>query len=366
MSSRNAVSYQGAASYQSAEQLRDAVLSNGASFVAGVGGFLPGEPVDNAALGKALGVSADWIDTFIGTDTRHFARDLSTGETRWTLAELCAHAADRALADSGVDPGLIEFVVLATATPDALMPATVNVAAELLGLDRLPTYQLQSGCAGAVQALDLAHGFIASGRHRAGLVLGGDVCGKHLDPSRAGAAGRPPGELVNFMLFGDGAGAAVLTGEPIGRRLAVRRVLNRLTGAGRAPGQTVEWFGTADAGSGRASVHEDYKAIERSVPEMAVEILWELLEELDWAPSRLDFLLPPQLSGRMTRLIRQQLGVPGATEVSCVAETGNTGNALPLLQLERLAGLIGPGQRALAVAVESSKWIKAGLAVEMA
>ena len=339
--------------------------SHGSAHIAGVGSYLPGDPVDNASLGKALGVRADWIDTFIGTGTRHFARDLSTGEIRWTLAELCAHAADRALADSGVDPGLIEFLVLGTATPDALMPATVNVVAELLGLDQLPTYQLQSGCAGAVQALDLAHGFIASGRHRAGLVLGGDVCAKHLDPTRADLSGRPPSELVNFMLFGDGAGAAVLTGEPTGRRLAVRRVLNRLTGTGRAPGQTVEWFGTADPDDGRQPVREDYKAIERSVPAMAVEILWELLEELDWAPEQLDYLLPPQLSGRMTRLIREQLGVPGATEVSCVAETGNTGNALPLLQLERLAGLISPGQRALAVAVESSKWIKAGLAVEM-
>jgi 3-oxoacyl-[acyl-carrier-protein] synthase-3 len=66
----------------------------------------------------------------------------------------------------------------------------------------------------------------------------------------------------------------------------------------------------------------------------------------------------------MTAKIVQRLGMPGAKEISCVRETGNTGNALPFLQLERLLPLIGSGERALAVAVESSKWIESGFAVE--
>ena len=333
--------------------------------LAGLGTFLPGPPIGNAALAGRLGVDADWIDLFLGTDSRHFVRDLKTGERRWSLAELCARAADRALADSGVDPGRIEFAVLATATPDALMPTTVNLVADLLGLDQLPTYQLQSGCVGAMQALDLARGFITSGRHRTGLVLGGDVCAKHFDPTLDHSESAP-GELINYLLFGDGAGTAVLTAEPTGRGLALRHVLNRLTGAGREPGQRVEWYGGAEPLAERPpAVREDYKAIEESVPTMAAEILWELLDELGWDAAQLDYLLPPQLSGRMTRRVVEQLGLHTAKEVSCVAETGNTGNALPFFQLERLAALIGPGQRALALAVESSKWLKAGLAVEM-
>jgi 3-oxoacyl-[acyl-carrier-protein] synthase-3 len=335
--------------------------------VAGIGTCLPAEPVDNEYLARALRISREWIDAFVGTRTRHFARDPETGRVRWSLADLCAHAADRALADAGADPAALEFVVLATATPDALMPATVNEVAERLGVNQVPTFQLQSGCAGAVQALDLACGFIASGRHRTGLVLGGDVCAKHLD-LRAWAPPRPaaaPGELVNLVLFGDGAGAAVLTARPDGHALAVRHVVNRLTGTGRAPGQNVEWFGAAEKPGHRPAFQEDYKAIERLVPAMAAEIAWEILDELGWKPEELDYMLPPQLSGRMTAMIAEELGL-GAEEVSCVAETGNTGNALPFLQLERLAARIRPGQRAVAVAVESSKWIKAGLALECA
>ncbi|MFC9431942.1 3-oxoacyl-ACP synthase III family protein [Streptomyces sp. NPDC056987] len=333
------------------------------SYLASIGTALPGDPVDNATLSKVLGINEEWIDVFIGTRTRHFARDLGTGEVRWSLADLCAQAAERALAAPGADPSEIEFIVLGTATPDTLMPATVNHVADQLGLDQVPTFQLQSGCAGAVQALGVARSMIASGQYRTGLVIGGDVCSKHLDLQRD-VSGAAPGDLVNYVLFGDGAGAAVLTDEPRGQRVALRHVLNRFTGLGRKPGQVIEWFGLADRYDDRQALTEDYKAIEESVPVMAAEILWEMLGDLDWEADQLDYLLPPQLSGRMTRRITEELDVPTAKDVSCVADTGNNGNALPFLQIEKLLERMSGGERALAVAVESSKWIKAGFALE--
>ena len=331
-------------------------------YLAAVGTALPGDPVDNASLAKVLGVNEDWIEFFIGTKTRHFARDLESGEVYWSLAELCTQAAEEAITAAAVDPAEIEFVVMGTATPDELMPATVNHVADQLGLNHIPTYQLQSGCAGAVQALGLGRTLIAAGAS-AGLVIGGDVCSKHLDLSRD-FTNAASSELVNFVLFGDGAGAAVLTAEPRGHQVALRTVLNQLTGLGRAPGQIIEWFGMADRESGKQAVNEDYKAIEESVPVMATEILWQLLDELGWTPQDLTFLLPPQLSGRMTQLIWERLDMPDATEVSCVADTGNNGNALPFMQLSRLLDQMVAGDKALAVAVESSKWLKAGFALE--
>ncbi|PKW10984.1 3-oxoacyl-[acyl-carrier-protein] synthase-3 [Streptomyces sp. 1222.5] len=332
-------------------------------YLASVGTALPGDPVGNAELAKVLGANEEWIEVFIGTRTRHFARDLTTGEVRWSLADLCARAAERAVKASGADLADIEFVVLGTATPDTLMPATVNNVTDQLGIDQVPTFQLQSGCAGAVQALSLGRTLIASGEYRTGLVIGGDVCSKHLDLNRD-LSKAAPSDLVNFVLFGDGAGAAVLTDEPRGEQVAVKQVLNRFTGLGRKAGQVIEWFGLADRFDDRQALTEDYKAIEEQVPVMAVEILWELLGELGWDAAELDYLLPPQLSGRMTRKITEQLDVPTATEVSCVAETGNNGNALPFLQIERLLETMSAGQKALAVAIESSKWIKAGFALE--
>ncbi|MCX5269223.1 3-oxoacyl-ACP synthase III family protein [Streptomyces sp. NBC_00199] len=330
--------------------------------IAGTGTALPGDPVDNARLGKTFGIDEEWIDLFVGTRTRHFGWDLATGEIRHSLTDLCAEAAARAADAAGARLQDLDFLVLATTTPDRLLPTTANEVADRLGLDHLPTYQIQAGCSGAVQALDLARALLAAG-HRSGLVIGGDTTARFLDPSRT-PTDLPTQELVNYVLFGDGAGAAVVSTEPLGEALAVRTLLHRFSGRGRTPGQIIDWDGPVRRDTGRQMLSEDYKAVEEGVPVLAGEIYWELLDSVGWTPADVDFLLPPQLSARMTARITESLGASTAHEVSCVVDTGNTGNALPLLQLDRLLARLPDTGRALALVVESSKWIRAGLVLE--
>jgi 3-oxoacyl-[acyl-carrier-protein] synthase-3 len=337
-------------------------MSQKPTYLAGVGTALPGKPVDNTELGRHFGVSDEWVDIFVGTRTRHFARDLETGEVRYRLADLCAEAGHWALESSGLSGADMDFLVVSSTTPDTLLPTTATEVADTLQFNHLPVYQVQAGCSGAVQVLELGRSLIAAG-HRHGLVIGGDVTSKHLDV-RKNISRLPTDELVNYVLFGDGAGAAVLSAEPVGERVALRAVLNRFTGRGRPTGQVVDWYGAADRDTERPMLYEDYKAIEESLPQMSVEILWELLDGLGWSDADIDFLLPPQLSGRMTQRIVDHLGIEGVKEVSCVAHTGNTGNAMPFLQLAELMPQLQERQRALAIVVESSKWIKAGLALE--
>ncbi|MBO8188141.1 3-oxoacyl-ACP synthase III family protein [Streptomyces spirodelae] len=334
----------------------------------GTGTALPGEPVGNDRLSHRLGIPSAWVETFIGTRTRHFAVDLDSGRVRWTLEDLCTDAADRALADAGAEPSEVGFIVLATATPDALMPTTAALLADRLGIEGAAAYQLQSGCGGAVQAFAVARALLSVTPSGLGLVVGGDVCSKHLDLSQDFRE-LPPGALVNYVLFGDGAGAAVVSGT---RRPGTQAVLthleHRLAGLGLPPGQRVEWFGAADLRSPDSrppAVTEDYKAVEHRVPVLARELRDTLLTASGWRPETVDYLLPPQLSGRMTERITSELGHGFEWEpVSCVAETGNNGNALVFLQLDRLLPRLTPTQRALALAVESSKWIRAGFTVE--
>nr|BAQ25501.1 ketoacyl-ACP synthase [Micromonospora sp. GMKU326] len=336
-----------------------------AAYLLAVGTALPGPALSNAHLARRFGLPGvweQWVDTFIGTRNRHLARDLDTGEVRYSLTDMCETAGARALAAAGIGPDDVDLVVLGTSSPDRLMPATVNMVADRLGIDGVPTYQMQSGCTGAVQALDVAHKLLLVGRGRTALVLGADSCAKHLDV-HADTTGADPAEQVNGVLFGDGAGAAVLRTEPVPGALEVRHVELRLVGRGRAPGQVVEWFGAGD-GPPTAPVVEDYKAIEESVPPMAQRTLRRVLDELDWQDDEVDYLLPPQLSGRMTARITAALGLPGAYEVSCVADIGNTGNALPFFQLEQVMPKMAAGDRAVGVAIESSKWIEAGFALE--
>ncbi len=319
-------------------------------------------------LGRYIGGGAlfeDWVDTFVGTRTRYLAIDLETGEVRYTLADLGETAGRRAIAAAGIAAADIDLVVMGTATPDSLMPATVNLIADRLGIDGVPTYQLQSGCTGAVQALDVACQMLLTGRNQTALVLGGDVCAKHVDLDIEFGS-LAPAEMINALLFGDGVGALVVSSHPgIGSSI-LHRTLVRFVGLNRPPGQIVEWFGMGDRKSDKVAFREDYKAIEAQVPVMAREIYHELVDVQGWAESDVDYLLPPQLSVRMTEQIVRYMGASRAQEVSCIAETANAANALPFLQLEQVLPRMKPGDRAIAVAVESSKWIKAGFVFEMA
>jgi 3-oxoacyl-[acyl-carrier-protein] synthase III len=334
-----------------------------------VGTALPGDPLNNAGLARHFGMDAiweQWVDAFVGTRARHLSVDLSTRQLRFSLADLSTRAAARALDAAGVGPGDIDVVVLGTATPDQLMPATVNVVADRLGIDGVPTYQLQSGCAGAFQALDVGRQMLRAGGLRTALVIGGELCSRHYDPG-VDLAKLDSAELVNFVLFGDGAGAAVLSAEPASGTPVIRRVLNRLTGLNREPGQVVEWTGALDRDNAdRAHIKEDYKAIEESVPAMSREIATELLADLGWASTDVDYLLPPQLSGRMTQRIVEGLDMPVAEEITRVDTIANTGNAMPFFQLEQTLPQLVEGDRVLGISVESSKWLKAGFALEMA
>ncbi|TXS34633.1 thiolase family protein, partial [Streptomyces sp. OR43] len=130
---------------------------------------LPGPPLDNATLAERFGMDAlwqQWVDVFIGTASRHLALDLESGKLTATLADLAEEAGRTALDRAGLAPGQVDAVVLGTATPDRLMPATVNVVADRLGVDGVRSFQLQSGCSGAVQALDVAQQLLRSGSAR--------------------------------------------------------------------------------------------------------------------------------------------------------------------------------------------------------
>ncbi|MGW0810829.1 3-oxoacyl-ACP synthase III family protein [Nonomuraea sp. NPDC002799] len=335
--------------------------------ILGVGTALPGPAVDNAMLAERFGMPAvwqQWIESHLGTRSRHFAVDLETGVIRYSLTDLAETAGRRALSAAGISASDVDMMVMSTASPDMLMPATVNVVADRLGVDDVPTFQLQAGCVGALQALELASQMVTAGPHRTALVVGGDSSAKHLDVSMD--LGSVPAEVqINGLLFGDGAGAAVVSREPAYGSPVLRHVFTRLVGLHRAPGQTVDWFSWGSRTGDRPPVAEDYKAIEESAPKMAAEAFDELLARVGWARSQIDWLLPPQLSVRMTERIVDALAVPAADPVSRVAEIGNTGNAIPYFQLEQLMPRLSPGDRAAGVSVEASKWLKAGYALEL-
>jgi 3-oxoacyl-[acyl-carrier-protein] synthase-3 len=340
--------------------------------ITGLGEHLPGPPVTNAELAQLFGLHERWLATMTGNRTRYYCG--WGGEEPTTVTDIAAAAGQAALDQARVAPRDLDFVVLATASPDELMPATVNRVLDRLLINDVPALQLASGCAGALQALFVARSLLAGGLER-GLVIGADSC-RQMWAAAPRATDMHPSEMINFAMFGDGAGAAVVQSGTAGPGLVVEELFVRSSGLDREPGQVVRWYGGAgapmvdDRRRGRvreAMATEDYKAIEREVPRAARLILDELLARTGWSLDEVEHVLTPQLNGVMTERVRDFLGVREEQAVSCVADTGNNGNGLPFIQLARarrlLTGRPDPSARLLLCAVESSKWIHTGMAL---
>lgn len=321
---------------------------------------LPGEPIRNEAIESHFQLDGEWIQLFVGTESRHLAFDFERWQPTETLASLAARAAQMSLERAEVDTKQIEFVLLATATPDQLMPATVNQVADALGLNGIATYQLQCGCVGALQAMQLGSLLIRSGAFRCGLVIGADICTKFIR-TREQCAKLSASELINYALFGDGAGAVVVASAPQSHAWRLDECRVRFEGQGLAAGQEVNWFAVTQ--SSTYVLKEDYKAIQARVPELAADMLDELLLALDLSLADVRQFLLPQLSKNMSTFIREHLGISKERAVQPVDTTGNNGNAMPFLQLCLADEKAAPGDRAMAIAVESSKWLVGGLAL---
>jgi 3-oxoacyl-[acyl-carrier-protein] synthase-3 len=363
--------------------------------LAAVAHELPGEPVDNAALARLLGLAPEWIERYVGVRTRHFATDPADGRPTHTLADLCVRAARAALRRSGLAPADLGFLVLCTATPDRPMPTTAAEVAARLGLDGVPVHQLATGACGPVQGLALARALLTDpdGPARAGLLVGGDLHSRSL-PLRRDVRERPAADLVSCVLYGDAAGAVVLTTDPAVGRVAVLRVRHRFAGAHRAPARV--------AGPAGGGLREDHKAVEEQAPALAADTARELLTE--WcgprftgrvpaqatAPAAEDayavacrarrsraatttgpdpdpaelLLLPPQFGGRGTELTLDALRgigpLAGSSEVTCIGDTGDTGSALAFGQLARAWERLDGGASAMGITVEPGTWDRSG------
>src|SRR5262249_37000028 len=167
------------------------------SVVAGVGSALPKRRVTNDELAATVDTSDEWIVERTGIRSRYIAAD---GETTGTLATQAARAA---LANAGVDAADIDLIVLATATPDQTFPSTATKVQAALGINDCIAFDVHAVCTGFLYALSVADSMLRSGNAGKALVIGAETFSRILDWEDRGTC----------VLFGDGAGALVLSAE---------------------------------------------------------------------------------------------------------------------------------------------------------
>ncbi len=291
----------------------------------GLGAALPARTVANELVAAGIGVEPEWIVRRTGI---HERRHATAGAQ---LSDLAADAGRAALADAALDAGDLDLVIVATFTPDSIIPPASPTVAHLLGATRASTFDLNNACSGFVSALSAADALIRTGSHSRALVIGAEIISRHLDPS----------DRKTAAVFGDGAGALVIGGDAPG-------------GFGPfvmgADGSQAHLITTdPDSGKLRMDGHETFKQAIARLGEVSLGACAAAGVEL----GELDLLVFHQANSRITTALSERLGLDPARVVDCIATLGNTSAAsIPLaLAHARGEGLLRRGQKVLLAAV---------------
>src|SRR5919201_5831301 len=177
----------------------------GSVSITGLGAHVPVRVLTNHDLAQMVETSDEWIVERTGIRERRIAAPEEA------LSDLCRPAAEQALEQAGVDAATLDLIIVATVTPDMFFPSTGAILADQLGAPGAAAYDLSAGCTGFMYALVQAYGMLAGGVAQRALVVGGDVLSRILDWE----------DRRTCVVFGDGAGAAVLERVPRGGVIGV-------------------------------------------------------------------------------------------------------------------------------------------------
>ena len=307
----------------------------------GTGAYAPARVLTNTELALTIDTSDEWIVSRSGIRERHIA---APGEM---TSDMAVHAARLALADAKLQPADIDLLVIATITPDMPMPATACSVQHKLGLSTSTAcFDLNAACSGFIYALDTACAMVGSGRYRHALVIGVEKLSSIVDWT----------DRTTCVLFGDGAGAAVIGASA---RPAVGLIGAKLGSYGDCVDLLCIPAGGSNTPASTASLasrdhflkmkgKEVFKYAVRGMEEAARDIL----EQHGIAANQINLVIPHQANLRIIESIAQYLKLPMERFFVNLDRYGNTSAAsIPIaLDEARRAGRINPGDLTLLVA----------------
>ena len=306
--------------------------------IAGLGTYVPERVVTNAEFEQMLDTSDTWIRERTGIVERHYARPDET------TADMAAEASRRALAEAGVGADAVDAIVLATATPDRLLPSVACDVQAMLGATNAFALDVDAACPGWVYSLVVAEGLIASGSAERVLVIGAEKLTAVTDWSDRSTA----------VLFGDAAGAVVLTGANGGRGL-----LSTYLGSDGTLKELLwrPWGGTICPPSPEAAWDHGYyiKMAGREVFKNAVRTMAQAasraLERAGLTADQVDLLVPHQANIRIIEATASHAHIPMERVYVNVDRYGNTSSAsIPVaLDEARRTGRLQSGMNVLLV-----------------
>lgn len=304
------------------------MISGGGSFISfrivGTGHAVPENIITNEQWSSMVDTSDEWITSRTGIKTRH----ICMGES---LSELSALAARRAMEQAGVTANDIDLILCATLQGDYVTPSLACVVQKYIGAT-CPAFDVNAACTGFVYALDVAAGYFARGRARRVLVIAAECLSKHLNLE----------DRSTCVLFGDGAGAVVLTeGDHL--------LASTLSAAGDEESLIIHGtpsrFPGAKPPRGAQVISMNGQEIYRFAVNAVCRDIEKVLREADIKPQDIHYFLLHQANQRILDAATAKLGVESDRVPSNVGRYGNTSAAsIPILldELHR-AGKIQSG-----------------------
>jgi 3-oxoacyl-[acyl-carrier-protein] synthase-3 len=307
--------------------------------IVGIGSDAPERLLTNRELEEMVDTSDEWIVERTGIRTRHIA------DEKTTTATLATNASRKALAQAGLEASDVDLIVLGTATPDMYFPSTACFVQRELGATRAAAFDLSAACSGFLYGLNVAAGMIRNGTHECALVIGAETLSKILDFQ----------DRSTCVLFGDGAGAAVVRQVNDGRGILSSRM--------HSDGRFGEMLMLPGGGSLYPASHDTVddrlhyiKMNGNNVFKSAVRAMADALDDgiadAGLTPDDIDLFVPHQANIRIIEAVAKRVKIPMERVFVNVERYGNTSAAsIPIaLDEARAEGRLKPGDTAAVVA----------------
>ena len=288
--------------------------------ITAVGTAVPPGILSNHDLEKMVETSNDWIVERTGIVRRHIV------EKGVTCSDLCSEAAERVLEKAGVKAEDIELIIVATITPDMVLPATACLVQDRIGAKGAWGFDLSIACSGFLYAMQVGAQFIRTGAHKNVLICGVDIMSSIIDYT----------DRQTCIIFGDGGGAALLQPAEDDEEVGIYDFVHEVDGSGGdylcIPAGGSKTPPTRDTVDQRLHyVHQDGKVVFKYATRKMPELCVKLLERNGLTGDDIDLFIPHQANLRIISAAVERLKLPMERVVINIEEFGNTtAGTLPL------------------------------------
>jgi 3-oxoacyl-[acyl-carrier-protein] synthase III len=306
------------------------------SEVLGTGGFVPAKVVGNSFFDYLVDDADAWIHSRTGIRERRFA------EAEQSTSDLATSAALLALENADLDPGELDCIIVATSTPDMILPATACMVQKNIGAVNAFAFDMNAVCSSYIYGMEIADNLIRSGKYKKVLLIGADTYSKILDFQDKGSA----------PLFGDGAGAVILGASRSGKGI--------LQSVMKSDGKGWELIQVPSSGSRKpvsaesiALKENTFKMAGKSVFVFATDVIPRIIADLaergGVTAEQIDHIIPHQANVRIIDFISKKTGIAKEKFLLNLDRYGNTAAASVGLVLDenRRSGVIKSGDLVL-------------------